>query len=97
MLEFVKNRVTKLSNQAIQNITGGTIGLTTALASVQRAGCNGNCRSCQSCTVAGLMLIMAPFIVKFQGRIQKLIFVLTLIVLGGVSWFIWHKFQIQFN
>lgn len=97
MLEVVKKRVTKLSNRAIQNITGGTIGLTIALASVQRAGCNGNCRSCQSCTVVGLMLIMAPFFVKFQGRILKLIFGITLIVLGGVIWFIWHKFQIVFN
>ncbi|WP_425804347.1 hypothetical protein ACHOLT_20060 [Desulfitobacterium sp. Sab5] len=68
-----------MSNKAIQNLTGVTIGLTTALASFQRTGCSGNCRSCQSCTAAGLVLIASPFLVKHRGHVQQIILGITIV------------------
>lgn len=89
MLQVIKGKFNNLSSRAIQNITGATIGLTTALASLQRTGCNANCRTCQSCTAAGIILIASPFLVQFQGRKQKIILGITVASLIGVGIFVW--------
>jgi len=89
LLQIMKEKFKKLSSRAMQNITGAVIGLTTALASVQRAGCNGTCRTCQACSAAGIMLILAPFILKFKGQTQKLVLGLSITALVGVGWWLY--------
>ena len=90
MLQVIKEKFTQLSSRTVQSMTGAAIGLTTALASIQRTGCTGACRTCQSCSVGGLMLIAAPFILKFQGRTQKTMLGLTLVALLGAGWLVWN-------
>lgn len=90
MLHIIKDKFNNISNQAIQNITGATIGLTTALASLQRTGCSGNCRSCQSCTAAGIILIASPFLVKYRGHVQKIVLGITVAGLILVSLYVWN-------
>ncbi|MEA4902215.1 hypothetical protein [Desulfitobacterium sp.] len=72
MLHISKDRINTISNRTIQNLTGVTIGLTTSLASFQRTGCSGNCRSCQSCTASGIILMASILLVKYGGGVQRI-------------------------
>lgn len=88
MVQILKKYFAKLNGFATRNITGGMIGLTAALISVQRSGCSGSCGTCQNCAAAGIFLLTTPFVLKLQKRIRWAVFGLSLSVLIGVSVFL---------
>ncbi|HHY28124.1 MAG TPA: hypothetical protein GX523_15520 [Desulfitobacterium dehalogenans] len=71
MLHMVRNKFNTISNRVKQNLTGTAIGLTAALLPLQRSGCSGNCKLCQSCT-ASAIIIAGLLLTKFRGRVQKI-------------------------